>query len=68
MEQFKRKVERYFTLISKQWYNSRGHRLHFFTKNAVFSLKINFAVANSVDPDEMLHYVTFYLGLLCLHL
>ena len=36
-------------------------------KNIEFlSLKINFVLANSVDPDEMQHYVTFHLGLHCL--
>ena len=30
------------------------------------SLKIDFASANSVDQDEMLHYVAFHLGLHCL--
>ena len=37
-------------------------------KIAVFSLKIILVLANSVDPDEMPHYVAFNLGLLCLHL
>ena len=27
------------------------------------SLKINFVLANSADPDEMPHYVAFHLGL-----
>ena len=30
------------------------------------SLKIDFALANSADPDEMLHYAAFHLGLHCL--
>ena len=29
-------------------------------------LKIVSAIANSVDPDEMLHYAAFHLGLHCL--
>ena len=29
-------------------------------------LKINFVFANSADPDEMLHYAAFHLGLYCL--
>ena len=37
-------------------------------KNAVFSLKIFFVLANSVDPDEMPHYAAFNLGLLGLQL
>ena len=33
-------------------------------KRIVFlSLKINFVLSNSADPDEMLLYVTFHLGL-----
>ena len=36
-------------------------------KKIVFlSLKIGFVLANSADPDEMLHYAAFYLGLHCL--
>ena len=35
--------------------------------NIVFlSLKINFVLANSADPDEMPHNVAFLLGLHCL--
>ena len=30
------------------------------------SLKIVYILANSADPDEMLHYVAFFLGLHCL--
>ena len=44
----------------------RGHRLLIFNKNVFYSLKNNFVLANSADPDEMLHYSTFYLGLHCL--
>ena len=29
-------------------------------------LKIDFVFANSADPDEMLHYAAFHLGLHCL--
>ena len=35
-------------------------------KTVFLSLKIIFVLENSVDPDKMLHYVTFYLGLHCL--
>ena len=31
-------------------------------KKVFFSLKV-FVLANSVDPDEMLHYAAFHLGL-----
>ena len=33
----------------------------------IFSLKIDFALANSIDPDEMPHNAAFHLGLHCLH-
>ena len=43
-----------------------GHRLQF-SKNIVFlSLKVDFVLTNSADPDEMPHYAAFQLGLLCL--
>ena len=36
-------------------------------KNIVFySLKIDFDLANSVNPDKILYYMTFHLGLHCL--
>ena len=47
-------------------YLLRGQRLNFPQKNIYLSLKIDFAVANSADADEMPHYVTFHLGLHCL--
>ena len=31
-----------------------------------FSLKFNFVLANSADPNEMPHIVAFHLGLHCL--
>ena len=35
--------------------------------NTIFlSLKIDFVLANSTDPDEMPHYSAFHLGLQCL--
>ena len=37
------------------------------SKNIEFlSLKIDFVLANSADPDEMPHYAAFHLGLHCL--
>ena len=37
------------------------------SKKIVFlSLKIDFVLVNSADPDEMPHYVAFHLGLHCL--
>ena len=36
------------------------------TKNIVFlSLKIDFVLANSEDPNEMLHFAAVHLGLHC---
>ena len=36
-------------------------------QNIVFhSLKNDFVLANSVDPDEMSHYAAFHLGFQCL--
>ena len=32
----------------------------------ILSLKIAFGLGNCVDPDEMLLYAAFHLGLLCL--
>ena len=37
-----------------------------FKNNVFLSLKINFVLANSVDPDEMTYYAAFHLGLHCL--
>ena len=45
------------------------HLLFLISKqNGSFFLKIIFVLANSVDPDEMPDYATFYLDLLCLQL
>ena len=47
-------------------YILRGYRLSF-PKNIVFlSMKIDFVLANSADPDEMPPEVAFYLNLPCL--
>ena len=35
-------------------------------KNVFPFLNIDFVFANSADPDEMLHYAAFHLGLYCL--
>ena len=43
-------------------YIPRGHRL-WFPKQIIFLLlKIDFVLANSADPDEMLHNAAFHLG------
>ena len=44
----------------------RGHRLQFPNKIVFYSQMIVFALASSVDPDEMLHYAAFQLDLHCL--
>ena len=37
------------------------------SKNILFlTLKIDFVLANSADPDEMPHYASFHLDLQCL--
>ena len=36
------------------------------SKKKSFSLRINFVLANSAGPDEMLHHATFHLCLHCL--
>ena len=44
-----------------------GSQVIFSKKKYIFlSLKIDFVLANSADPDEMLIYETFHLGLHCL--
>ena len=41
----------------------RGHRYKFLNFNKFLSLKVVFIIANSADPDEMLLYMAFYMGL-----
>ena len=31
----------------------------------MYSFLIIFVLSNSIDPDEMMHYLTFHLGLHC---
>ena len=56
------------SLIQLSWngplYVLRDHKL-WFKKKKFFSVKIDFVLANSADPDEMLHSVALHLGLLC---
>ena len=47
-------------------YISKGHILKFPNKKLFLSLKIVFVIANSENPDEMLHKAAFHLGLHCL--
>ena len=44
----------------------RGYRSKFLLNDVLLSLKIVFILANSADPNEMLLYVAFHLGLICL--
>ena len=44
-----------------------GSKVIIFKKKIVFlSVKINFVLANSADPDEMPHKAAFHQGLHCL--
>ena len=43
-----------------------GSQIIISTKIVFLSLKISFVLVNSVDPDEMMHYAAFHLGLHCL--
>ena len=54
-------------------FSRRHFQIYFFldtlrVKNDILflSLKIIFVLTNSADPDEMLHYAAFHLGLHCL--
>ena len=54
--------------IKEGWssvYNE-GSRVIIKKTSAFLSQKIVFVLANSADPDEMLHYGAFHLGLHCL--
>ena len=59
----------WFDAISLEWsivYISGSHRLWFSNKIVFLSMKIVIVLANSRDPDGMLHHVVFHLGLHCL--
>ena len=45
---------------------NEGSQLIIFKTYLFLSLKIDFVLANSADPDEMLNYMAFHLGLRCL--
>ena len=53
----------WFDTINLEWF--RGHMLKFPNKIVFVSLKIIFVLTNSVDTDEMMHYVAFHLSLHC---
>ena len=40
-----------------------GQRLELPNQDVLQSMKIVLNLANSTDPDEMLHFAAFYLGL-----
>ena len=44
----------------------KNWRVSFVVEYIFLSLKIDFVIANIVDPDEMPHYAAFHLGLHCL--
>ena len=56
-----------FDVINLGWsigYTERSQLGYNFHIKCIFlSLKIVFLIANSVDPDEILHYTAFHLGL-----
>ena len=57
----------WFDMINLGWsrvYIKRSRVI--ISKKKHISLKIVFALANSVDTDEMQHYVAFHRGLHCL--
>ena len=61
----------YYGIHSSFWFDTINIRsivydLNFQIEIVFFSLKIVFVLANSVDPDEMLDYAAFHLGLHCL--
>ena len=45
---------------------NEGSQVIIFKIIVFISLKIDFVLANSVEPDEMTHYVAFHLGFHCL--
>ena len=47
-------------------YISRSQRLKFPDQGVLQSMNVVFISANSADPDEMLHFTAFHLGLHCL--
>ena len=53
--------------IQYNWDGPRGHKIIISKKYCIcVSLKINFLLANSADPDEMPHHAAFHLGPHCL--
>ena len=58
----------WFDAINLEWSISyiKGSQVIFPNKTEILSQKTNFVLPNSVDPDEMLHYAAFHLGLQCL--
>ena len=64
-----REFSRTFDTVKSGWslvYNE-GLQVIISPKNILFlSLKIDFILANSADPDEMPPYAAFHLGLYCL--
>ena len=58
----------YFDTVKSGWsiVYIEGSHIIISKKNIFLSLKINFALSNSVNPDEMPHHAAFSLGLHCL--
>ena len=62
-----RPMEVSIKLMDDPLYIFRGQMLYFPKNSSLLqSLKIEFVLTNSADPNEMSHYATFRLGLHCL--
>ena len=55
-----------FDMVKSGWSNVLIEGIQVKISKKIIYLMINFVLANSVDPDEMVPYAAFYLGLLCL--
>ena len=58
----------WFDAKSLGWFllHIKGHMLEFPDQDELHSLRIVFILANSADPDEMLHVAAFHLCFHCL--
>ena len=52
-----------FDTVKSEWsiIYIEGSQVIIFKKYCIFSMKIDFSLANSADPEEMLHYAAFNL-------
>ena len=58
----------WFNTIKLEWsiVYIEGSQFIISKRYCICSLKIDFVLANSADPDEMPHHAAFHLGLRCL--